>query len=98
PARPISSLHDALPIFAAEKDAQWHLDRTFHNSLNHRVLHDVLLSDSRSDSWCQIDHLVIGRLGHFLVMETKSAVQGMSLHAESRSEEHTSELQPRESL
>lgn len=68
---------------AAEQDARWYIDRTFHNSQNHRVLHDVLLLDSRSDAWCQIDHLIIGRLGHFLVLETKSAVQGMSLHAES---------------
>jgi len=68
---------------AAEQDARWYIDRTFHNSQNYRVLHDVLLFDSRSDAWCQIDHLVIGRLGHFLVLETKSAVQGMSLHAES---------------
>lgn len=68
---------------AAEQDARWYIDRTFHNSQNYRVLHDVLLSDPRSDAWCQIDHLIIGWLGHFLVLETKSAVQGMTLHAES---------------
>lgn len=68
---------------AAEQEARWYIDRTFHESRNYRVLHDIVLSDSRSDAWCQIDHLVIGRMGHFLVLETKSAVQGMSLHAES---------------
>ena len=35
---------------AAEQDARWYIDRTFHNSQNYRVLHDVLLSDSRSDA------------------------------------------------
>jgi len=68
---------------AAEEEARWYIDRALHNSRNHRVIHDVMLLDLRSDSWCQIDHMVIGRLGHILVLETKSAVQGMSLHMES---------------
>jgi hypothetical protein len=68
---------------AAEQEARWYIDRTFSKAQNNRVLHDVLLSDTRADAWCQIDHLIIGRLGYFIVLETKSAVQGMSLHTES---------------
>lgn len=67
---------------AAEKDAKWYIDRAFHGSGNYRVIHDVLLKDHRSESWCQIDHLVVGRLGQFLVLETKSSVEGISIHAE----------------
>jgi len=68
---------------AAEDDARWHIDRTLKGSKNWRIIHDLVLFDRKSDGWCQIDHLVFGRMGHFLVMETKSAKQGMSLHDES---------------
>lgn len=68
---------------AAENDARWHIDRTLKTSRNWRVLHDVVLFDRKADGWCQIDHLVFGRMGHFVVMETKSAREGMSLHEQS---------------
>lgn len=64
---------------AAEEDARWHIDRTMKDSTNWRVIHDLVLFDRKSDGWCQIDHVVFGRLGHFLVLETKSARQGIVL-------------------
>lgn len=68
---------------AAEDDARWHIDRTLKTSKNWRIVHDLVLFDRKSDGWCQIDHIVFGRMGHFLVMETKSAKEGLSLHTES---------------
>lgn len=64
---------------AAEDDACWYIDRTLGKSKNWKILHDVILFDKKGDCWCQIDHLVFGRLGYFLVLETKSSKQGMSL-------------------
>ncbi len=64
---------------AAEVDARWYIDRCLHGAKNWTALHDIILFDKRGDTWCQIDHLVFGRLGHFLVLETKSAKEGMSL-------------------
>lgn len=63
----------------AEDDARWHLDRCFGQSKNWRVIHDLTLPDHRSSSPCQIDHVVIGRLADVIVLETKSAVNGMKL-------------------
>ncbi|MGH6754944.1 MAG: nuclease-related domain-containing protein [Bradyrhizobium sp.] len=68
---------------AAEEDARWYIDRCLHGAKNWATLHDVILFDKKGDTWCQIDHLVIGRLGHFLVLETKSAKEGMSLDKKS---------------
>lgn len=65
---------------SAEEDARWHIDREMKIANNWRGLHDILLWDRFADGWCQIDHLVFSRLGHFLVLETKSAKQGMELH------------------
>lgn len=64
----------------AEKDARWQIDRYFCGSKNWKILHDLVLTDPRSSSICQIDHLAIGRMCDFLVMETKSAVNGMLLN------------------
>ena len=63
----------------AEEEARWHLARCFGESKNWRVLHDLTLPDHRSTSPCQIDHVLVGRLADVIVLETKSAVEGMKL-------------------
>lgn len=68
---------------AAEDDARWHIDRTLKGWKWWRYIHDLVLFDRQSDGWCQIDHVVFSHLGHFLVLETKSAREGLSLHQES---------------
>lgn len=67
----------------AEDDARWHIDRTLKGWRYWRYIHDLVLFDRQADGWCQIDHVVFGHLGHFLVLETKSAKEGLSLHQES---------------
>jgi len=65
---------------SAEYESQWQIDRVLFEAENWRALHDVLLFDRKTAGWCQIDHIIISRLGHFVVLETKSAKEGMNLH------------------
>ena len=52
-----------------ERDAAHYIDRHFHESENHVVLHDLRLIDDGEVA--QIDHLVIGRAFIFYLLETK---------------------------
>jgi len=65
---------------SAEYESRWQIDRALFGATNWTALHDVLLFDRKTGGWCQIDHLVFSRLGHFVVLETKSAKEGMTLH------------------
>ena len=65
---------------SAEYESRWQIDRALYGANNWKALHDVLLFDRKTGGWCQIDHLVFSRLGHFVVLETKSAKEGMTLH------------------
>jgi len=65
---------------SAEYESRWQIDRALYGATNWKALHDVLLFDRKTGGWCQIDHLVFSRLGHFVVLETKSAKEGMTLH------------------
>lgn len=56
------------------------IDRALHGATNWKALHDIVLFDKKSDGWCQIDHVVFSRLGHLVVLETKAAKEGMTLH------------------
>lgn len=84
PATPFVEMTEEIKMRAAGKSAEnesrWQIDRALHGATNWKALHDVLLFDRKTGGWCQIDHLVFSRLGHFVVLETKSAKEGMNLH------------------
>ena len=65
---------------SAEYEARWQIDRALHGATNWKALHDLVLFDRKTAGWCQIDHVVFSRIGHFIVLETKSAKEGMNLH------------------
>ncbi len=52
-----------------ERDAAFHIDSLLRDGENHAVLHDLRIQVG--DHAAQIDHLVINRAGHFLLIETK---------------------------
>ena len=53
-----------------ERDAAHYLDSYFADGRNHAVIHDLRLVDG--DDTAQIDHLVVGRLFEFYLLETKN--------------------------
>lgn len=55
---------------AGERDAAHYLDRSFSDSKNHAILHDLRLEVDGQVA--QIDHLVIGRANMYYLLETKT--------------------------
>lgn len=58
------------PGLAGERDAAHYLDMSFSESKNHAILHDLRL-EADGDT-AQIDHLVVDRMLHFFLLETKT--------------------------
>lgn len=52
-----------------ERDAAFHIDSLLRDGENHAVLHDLRIKVG--DDIAQIDHLVISRAAHFILIETK---------------------------
>jgi hypothetical protein len=52
-----------------ERDAAFHIDSLLRDGENHAVLHDLRIQVGEDSA--QIDHLVINRAGHFILIETK---------------------------
>ncbi|WP_374434541.1 nuclease-related domain-containing protein [Inhella sp.] len=52
-----------------EREAAFHIDSLLRDGENHAVLHDLRIKAGEDEA--QIDHLVINRAGHFLLIETK---------------------------
>lgn len=52
-----------------ERDAAFHIDSLLRDGENHAVIHDLRIKVDADVA--QIDHLVISRAGHFLLIETK---------------------------
>jgi hypothetical protein len=62
-----------------EKDSAYYLDQYFKDGENHVVLHDLRFEFGGDVA--QIDHLVINRLGHFYLIETKNYAGNVSINA-----------------
>ena len=62
-----------------EKDSAYYLDQYFKDGENHVVLHDLRFEFERDVT--QIDHLIINRLGHFYLIETKNYAGNVSINA-----------------
>lgn len=61
-----------------ERDAAFHIDSLLRDGENHAVLHDLRIQVG--DDAAQIDHLVINRAGHFILIETKCFAGDVSIN------------------
>lgn len=62
-----------------ERESAYYLDNHFKDGVNHVLLHDLrLVVDGEV---AQIDHLVIGRLGYFFLIETKNYAGNLEINA-----------------
>jgi hypothetical protein len=62
-----------------EQDSAYYLDQYFKDGQNHLVLHDLRFEVEGDVA--QIDHLIINRLGHFYLIETKNYAGNVSINA-----------------
>lgn len=62
-----------------ERESAYFLDQHFKDSRNNAVLHDLRLTSDGDVA--QIDHLVINRLGYFLLIETKNYGGNVTINA-----------------
>lgn len=61
-----------------ERDAAFHIDSLLRDGENHAVLHDLRIQVG--DDAAQIDHLVINRAAHFILIETKCFAGNVSIN------------------
>lgn len=61
-----------------ERDAAFHIDSLLRDGENHAVLHDLRIKVG--DDIAQIDHLVINRAAHFILIETKCFAGDVSIN------------------
>lgn len=61
-----------------ERDAAFHIDSLLRDGENHAVLHDLRIQVGEETA--QIDHLVLNRAGHFILIETKCFAGDVSIN------------------
>jgi len=63
-----------------ERDAAFHIDSLLRDSKNHAVLHDLKIAVDGHEA--QIDHLIVGRMMDFILVETKCYAGDVQINAQ----------------